>query len=174
MLVVEPMASPAEQDSVLDGGGSVPCGVDVRRVGAQWLDRMGWSTDRAMAVRDRWSAADDQARVTDIAYADAGRNYEIDNRACPFVIAPRPVEIELTYAKRMGEPDPAFVLTPENLLVDDMDAQAVLDELTLPALKDLTLQRLPGEKVGEYEYDPTALNAENYTLTFIHPFEITR
>ena len=102
-----------------------------------------------------------------IAYAD-------DNRACPFVIAPRPVEIELTYAKRMGEPDPAFVLTPENLLVDDMDAQAVLDELTLPKIKNLTLQRLPGEQVGEYEYDPTALNAENYTLTFIHPFEITR
>ena len=109
-----------------------------------------------------------------IAYADAGRNYEIDNRACPFVIAPRPVEIELTYAKRMGEPDPAFVLTPENLLVDDMDAQAVLDELTLPKNKNLTLQRLPGEQVGEYEYDPTALNAENYTLIFTHPFEITR
>ena len=109
-----------------------------------------------------------------IAYADAGRNYEIDNRACPFVIAPRPVEIELTYAKRMGEPDPAFVLTPENLLIDDMDAQAVLDELTLPKIKNLTLQRLPGEQVGEYEYDPTALNAENYTLTFTHPFEITR
>lgn len=109
-----------------------------------------------------------------VAYADAGRNYEIDNRACPFTIAPRPVEIELTYAKRVGEPDPAFVLTPENLLVDDMDAQAVLDELTLPKIKNLTLQRLPGEQVGEYEYDPTALNAENYTLTFTHPFEITR
>ena len=109
-----------------------------------------------------------------IAYADAGRNYEIDNRACPFVIAPRPVEIELTYAKRMGEPDPAFVLTPENLLIDDMDAQAVLDELTLPKIKNLTLQRLPGEQVGEYEYDPTALNAENYPLIFTHPFEITR
>ena len=74
----------------------------------------------------------------------------------------------------MGEPDPAFVLTPENLLVDDMDAQAVLDELTLPKIKNLTLQRLPGEQVGEYEYDPTALSAENYTLTFTHPFEITR
>lgn len=41
--------------------------VDRRRVGAQWLQRMGWTTDRAMAVRTHWPAA----RVTDIAYADA-------------------------------------------------------------------------------------------------------
>ncbi len=109
-----------------------------------------------------------------VAYADAGRNYEIDNSACPFTVMPRPVEIELKYAKRAGEPDPAFVLAPENLLVEGMDAQTVLDELTLPELKDLTLQRLPGEQVGQYEYDPAALNAENYVLTFTYPFEITR
>jgi sulfotransferase family protein len=43
--------------------------VDVDRVGAQWLQRMGWTNDRAMAVRDTWT--DDAARVTDIAFEDA-------------------------------------------------------------------------------------------------------
>ncbi len=47
--------------------------VDVERVGAQWLQRMGWTNDRAMATRDTWTgeiggAAD---RVTDIAFDDA-------------------------------------------------------------------------------------------------------
>jgi Sulfotransferase family len=44
--------------------------VDLPRVGAQWLQRMGWTNDRAMAVRDRW-AAQTGARVTDIAFDDA-------------------------------------------------------------------------------------------------------
>ncbi|WP_431234864.1 sulfotransferase family protein [Mycolicibacterium psychrotolerans] len=43
--------------------------VDPRRVGAQWLERMGWTNDRAMAVRDSWS--DESVRVTDIQYEDA-------------------------------------------------------------------------------------------------------
>jgi Sulfotransferase family len=43
--------------------------VDTHRVGAQWLERMGWTNDRAMAVRDGW--ADDDARVTDVHYDDA-------------------------------------------------------------------------------------------------------
>jgi Sulfotransferase family len=43
--------------------------VDVDRVGAQWLQRMGWTNDRAMAVRDGW--VDDSVRVTDIAFDDA-------------------------------------------------------------------------------------------------------
>ncbi|AKK25830.1 sulfotransferase [Mycobacterium sp. EPa45] len=43
--------------------------VDTHRVGAQWLERMGWTNDRAMAVRDSW--ADEGQRVTDIQYADA-------------------------------------------------------------------------------------------------------
>ncbi len=29
--------------------------VDLHRVGAQWLQRMGWTNDRAMAVRDGWA-----------------------------------------------------------------------------------------------------------------------
>lgn len=43
--------------------------VDPHRVGAQWLQRMGWTNDRAMAVRDAWT--DDATRVTDIAFDDA-------------------------------------------------------------------------------------------------------
>jgi hypothetical protein len=43
--------------------------VDPHRVGAQWLERMGWTNDRAMAVRDEWP--DDAARVTDIGFDDA-------------------------------------------------------------------------------------------------------
>lgn len=43
--------------------------VDPRRVGSQWLERMGWTNDRALAVRDSWS--DEPARVTDIQYEDA-------------------------------------------------------------------------------------------------------
>ncbi|HEY5841317.1 MAG TPA: sulfotransferase, partial [Mycobacterium sp.] len=43
--------------------------VDRDRVGAQWLDRMGWTNDRAMATRDGW--ADDASRCTDIEFADA-------------------------------------------------------------------------------------------------------
>lgn len=43
--------------------------VDPHRVGAEWLARMGWTNDRAMAARDRW--ADESARCTDIEFADA-------------------------------------------------------------------------------------------------------
>jgi hypothetical protein len=43
--------------------------VDVDRVGAQWLQRMGWTNDRAMATRDGWT--DQEERVTDIAFDDA-------------------------------------------------------------------------------------------------------
>ena len=43
--------------------------VDRHRVGAQWLQRMGWTNDRAMTVRDGWS--DDAERVTDIEFDDA-------------------------------------------------------------------------------------------------------
>lgn len=40
--------------------------VEVHRVGAEWLQRMGWTNDRAMAVRDGW--ADDDERVTDVGF----------------------------------------------------------------------------------------------------------
>jgi hypothetical protein len=43
--------------------------VDRHRVGAQWLQRMGWTNDRAMQIRDSWT--DDASRVTDISFDDA-------------------------------------------------------------------------------------------------------
>lgn len=43
--------------------------VDRHRVGAQWLARMGWTNDRAMAVRDAW--ADDETRFTDLGFDEA-------------------------------------------------------------------------------------------------------
>lgn len=47
--------------------------VDLPRVGAQWLQRMGWTNDRALAVRQQWAlqTGPDVARVTDIAFDDA-------------------------------------------------------------------------------------------------------
>lgn len=43
--------------------------VDLHRVGAEWIERMGWTNDRAMATRDGW--ADDSSRVTDIEFGSA-------------------------------------------------------------------------------------------------------
>ena len=43
--------------------------VDRGRVGTQWLQRMGWTNDRAMASRTGWS--DESQRCTDIEFADA-------------------------------------------------------------------------------------------------------
>lgn len=42
--------------------------VDLHRVGAQWLDRMGWTNDRALATRARWGPG---APVTDLHFAAA-------------------------------------------------------------------------------------------------------
>ena len=43
--------------------------VDLHRVGEEWLERMGWTNDRAMATRAGW--ADESARCTDIEFGDA-------------------------------------------------------------------------------------------------------
>lgn len=40
--------------------------VDPHRVGAEWLERMGWTHDRALDVRESW----DHAGVTDLAFRD--------------------------------------------------------------------------------------------------------
>lgn len=42
--------------------------VDRQRIGREWLERMGWTNDRAMAVRDRWVG---EVPVTDLHFADA-------------------------------------------------------------------------------------------------------
>jgi Sulfotransferase family len=43
--------------------------VDLRQVGGEWLQRMGWTNDRALAVRESW--ASEAGLVTDIGYQDA-------------------------------------------------------------------------------------------------------
>lgn len=43
--------------------------VDRHRVGAEWLQRMGWTNNRAMATRAAWT--DEASRCTDIEFADA-------------------------------------------------------------------------------------------------------
>jgi len=43
--------------------------VDREEVGAEWIERMGWANDRALAVRAEWG--DDPELVTDIAFEDA-------------------------------------------------------------------------------------------------------
>ncbi|WP_264992854.1 sulfotransferase, partial [Mycobacterium montefiorense] len=47
--------------------------VDVHRVGAQWLARMGWTNDRAMSARDGWArqTGGEATVVTDIGYDEA-------------------------------------------------------------------------------------------------------
>lgn len=40
--------------------------VDPHRIGREWLARMGWTNDRAMAVRSSW----DPVRVTDVEFGD--------------------------------------------------------------------------------------------------------
>lgn len=43
--------------------------VDRQRVGAEWLARMSWTNDRAMAARDHWT--DEAERCTDIEFVQA-------------------------------------------------------------------------------------------------------
>jgi len=44
--------------------------VDLHRVGTEWIERMGWTNDRAMATRAAWDASD-PGLVTDLAFEDA-------------------------------------------------------------------------------------------------------
>src|SRR6478752_1633264 len=43
--------------------------VDLHRIGAEWIERMGWTNDRALATRDSWG--DDPTLVTDVEFAAA-------------------------------------------------------------------------------------------------------
>jgi hypothetical protein len=44
--------------------------VDLHRVGTQWIERMGWTNDRALATRTEWSGRD-PGLVTDLAFEEA-------------------------------------------------------------------------------------------------------
>jgi LPS sulfotransferase NodH len=43
--------------------------VDLHRIGAEWIERMGWTYDRALDTRAAWG--DDPALVTDLQFAEA-------------------------------------------------------------------------------------------------------
>ncbi|MFL6062006.1 MAG: sulfotransferase family protein [Marmoricola sp.] len=43
--------------------------VDLHRVGVEWIERMGWTNDRALETRARWDASG-AAPVTDLAFTD--------------------------------------------------------------------------------------------------------
>ncbi len=46
--------------------------IDLRRVGAEWIERMGWTNDRALATRAAWATDSATAGVvTDLAFEDA-------------------------------------------------------------------------------------------------------
>jgi hypothetical protein len=45
--------------------------VDLHRVGAEWIQRMGWTNDRALATRARWEAAGEPGLVTDVVFEHA-------------------------------------------------------------------------------------------------------
>jgi hypothetical protein len=42
--------------------------VDLHRIGAEWIERMGWTSDRALATRAAWG--DDPRLVTDLEFED--------------------------------------------------------------------------------------------------------
>ncbi len=45
--------------------------VDLHRIGAEWIERMGWTNDRAMATRAAWGAEPEgSGLVTDLAFDD--------------------------------------------------------------------------------------------------------
>lgn len=46
--------------------------VDLHRVGSEWIERMGWTNDRALATRAAWNRAA-PGLVTDLAFEDAVR-----------------------------------------------------------------------------------------------------
>ena len=45
--------------------------VDPQRIGREWLERMGWTHDRALDTRERWARDATAPRVTDIAFRSA-------------------------------------------------------------------------------------------------------
>ncbi|MGA8846191.1 MAG: sulfotransferase, partial [Nocardioides sp.] len=48
--------------------------VDPHRIGAEWIERMGWTNDRALAIRAAWDAEPEAAPATDLAFEDLVRD----------------------------------------------------------------------------------------------------
>ena len=78
--------------------------VDAHRVGAQWLQRMGWTNDRALAIRDQWARETsregrDAQRVTDIGF-DAAVTDPIGQVARVYDAIGLPLTVEAEQAMR--------------------------------------------------------------------------
>lgn len=67
---LETIPSGASLNAVLHGMHSE--NVDLHRVGAEWIERMGWTNDRALATRARWDV-EAPGLATDLAFEDAVR-----------------------------------------------------------------------------------------------------
>ncbi|MET3961686.1 hypothetical protein ABIE44_001620 [Marmoricola sp. OAE513] len=65
---LETIPSGASLNAVLHGMHSDH--VDLHRVGSQWIERMGWTNDRALATRAAWAASGSEP-ATDLAFEDA-------------------------------------------------------------------------------------------------------
>jgi hypothetical protein len=104
--------------------------VDRHRVGAQWLQRMGSTNDRAMAVRDGW--ADQSARVTDIGFDDAVAD-PIGQVARVYDAIDLPLTVEAETAMRLWLKErpreaarPAYGLGDYGLLPEQVDERFTL------------------------------------------------
>ena len=104
--------------------------VDRQRVGAQWLQRMGWTNDRAMAVRDGW--ADESARVTDIGFDDAVAD-PIGQAARVYDAIDVPLTVEAETAMRLWLKErprevarPPYALGSYGLLPEQVDERFAL------------------------------------------------
>jgi hypothetical protein len=64
---VETIASGASLNATLHAMHSDT--VDLHRIGAEWIERMGWAADRALATRQAW--VDEPSLVTDLEFAAA-------------------------------------------------------------------------------------------------------
>ncbi len=104
--------------------------VDRQRVGTQWLQRMGWTNDRAMAVRDGWT--DGAARVTDIGF-DAVVDDPIGQVARVYDAIDLPLTAEAESAMRRWLTErpreaarPAYALADYGLRPQDIDERFTL------------------------------------------------
>ncbi|MCV7089047.1 sulfotransferase family protein [Mycobacterium interjectum] len=104
--------------------------VDLPRVGAQWLERMGWTNDRAMAARDGWT--DQAALVTDIGFDEAVAD-PIGQVARVYDAVGLPLTAQAEDAMRrwLGErprepPRPPYRLTDFGLRPDQVDERFAL------------------------------------------------
>jgi hypothetical protein len=104
--------------------------VDNHRVGAQWLQRMGWTNDRAMAARDSW--ADAHNRVTDISFDEAVADpIAAVSRVYHAIDLPLPAEVETAMRRWLQDRPreaarPSYDLSTYGLSAEQVNARFAL------------------------------------------------